>query len=94
MAEESFPLLNQIQSLAGEGMKVATVRDAAGRPETTYEASLNTEIGESCLVTRYKYADGALGTSRKVIAYEEEVLPWPGYEAIAVGAGNDFNLIP
>ena len=94
MPKDEYRSSNRLESLAKEGMKVATLRDAAGRPEVTYEAHIDAEIGDPCLVTRYKYVDGALGSSRKVIAYEEEVSPWPGYEVVETGAGNDFNLIP
>jgi hypothetical protein len=85
---------SQIKALAGSGLKVVQVRDAAGRLETLYEAPVHSEIGEPCLRTRYKYLDGAGGTSRTVIAYSEDVVAWPGFEAIAPGSGNDFDLVP
>jgi len=93
MAVEELKTIDQLKSLLNEGLKTATVRDAAGRPATIYEANIDAEIGAPCLRTRYKYEDGALGTSRKTIAYEEEVVAWPGYEAVQVGAGNDFDLL-
>jgi len=85
---------NRIKALMGVGMKSAQVRDVSGRIETTYEAPLNAAIGDPCLKTDFKYFDGAGGTSRSVIAYQENVVSWPGFEVVSVGAGNDFDLIP
>jgi len=82
-----------IKSLLGSGLKSILIRDAASRIETAYEAPIHAEIGNPCLRTRFKYTDGAAGTSRKSIAYEEEVVAWPGYEAVQAGAGNDFDLL-
>jgi len=94
MAYEVHRPTDQIKAIGKGGMKYITVRDAAGRVETLYEAELNAEIGDQCLITRYKYEDGAAGASRKVIAFEEEVATWPGYEILQVGAGNDINNLP
>lgn len=93
MAIEDIKTIDVLKSLMGEGMKTAMLRDVSGRPEVLYEAPLRARIGDPCLVTRYKYVDGAAGTSRKTIAYEEEITSWPGYEAVQVGAGNDFTLL-
>lgn len=91
---EDFDSIDQIRALMKEGMKSALVRDASGRPEFLYEAHFEAEIGEKCLRTQYKYQDGALGTSKKIIAYEEIIVAWPGYEILSVGAGNDINNLP
>ena len=93
MAIEELKSIDQIKSLLNIGIKTAGIRDAAGRMEILYEAPIYSEIGDPCLRTRYKYLDGAAGTSRKVLAYEEEVIAWPGYEAVQAGAGNDFDLL-
>lgn len=82
-----------LKAMMKGGMKSAYVRDAALRVSTSYEAPLHAEIGDPCLRTILKYQDGAGGTSRKVIAQEEEIVSWPGYEAIQVGAGNDINNV-
>lgn len=83
-----------LKAMLNNGMKVIEIRDAAGRIEAVYEASLHIDIGEPCLRTRLKYLDGAAGSSRKVIAMEEDVVAWPGYEVLEIGAGNDFDLVP
>jgi len=93
MAIEDVKTIDVLRSLMAEGFKSANVRDAAGRPETLYEAPIESEIGDPCIRTRYKYLDGALGSSRKTIAWEEEVVAWPGYEVVQVGAGNDFDSL-
>lgn len=91
---KEYTSIDQIKSLMTEGMKSLTLRDGSGRPEFVYEAHYSAKIGEKCLRTQYKYSDGALGTSRKVIAYEEIISAWPGYEILSVGAGNDINNLP
>jgi len=93
MAIEDLKTIDQIKTLMGEGVKTAILRDVAGRPDTIYEANINASIGDPCLKTSFKYVDGAVGTSRKVIAYEESIVAWAGYEAIQAGAGNDFDLV-
>jgi len=93
MAIEELKSIDQIRNLMISGMKTVGIRDASGRMEVLYEAHIKSEIGDPCLRTRYKYLDGAAGSSRKVLAYEEEVIAWPGYEAIQAGAGNDFDLL-
>ena len=85
--------IDLLKSMMGAGMKSALIRDASGRPETLYEASINAEIGEDCIKTTYKYVDGAGGTSRKTIAWEETIVAWPGYEIIQAGAGNDIDNV-
>jgi len=85
---------NRIKTLMQVGMKSSQIRDVAGRISTTYEAPINAIIGEPCLRTEFKYLDGAGGTSRSVIAYQETVVSWPGFEPVFTGAGNDFDLIP
>ena len=85
---------DKIKAMMGSGMKSIYLRDASGRVETAYEASVNVEINGPCLMTRYKYLDGAAGDSRKVIAYEEKVVAWPGYEIVAIGSANDIDLVP
>lgn len=84
---------DKIRALLGSGMKSIYIRDGNGRIEVSYEASVHIEIGAPCLRTKHKYADGALGNSRKVIAYEEQVVAWPGYEILEVGAANDIDLV-
>lgn len=85
---------NQIRTMLDTGMKVLHVRDSAGRIEEVYEAPLHATVGSPCLRTQMKYADGSGGNSRSIIAYIELVVAWPGFEPVAVGAGNDFDLIP
>lgn len=85
---------DKIKSMMQEGMKSILVRDASGRIETAYEAHITAQIGDTCLRTDVKYVDGAGGTSRQVIAYEELVTDWPGYEILGVGYDNDINLVP
>lgn len=82
-----------IKAMMQSGMKSAYVRDAALRIEIAYECPIHTKIGDPCLRTKLKYFDGAGGTSRKVIAQEEEIVAWPGYNAIQVGAGNDIDNV-
>jgi hypothetical protein len=82
-----------LKSLMKSGMKSVYVRDAAGRIETTYEAPLSANLSDPCLRTKLKYSDGAAGTSRQVIAQEEEIIAWPTYEIIQVGAGNDIDNV-
>jgi len=82
-----------LQAMLHDGMKAVEVRDLAGRIEAVYEAPLSANIGEACLRTRLKYLDGAAGSSRKVIAMEEDVVAWPGYEIIEAGTGNDFDSV-
>lgn len=94
MAELAVVTSDVLKSLMRGGMKSAMIRDASDRPEVLYEAPINSDIGEPCLRTKYKYQDGAGGTSRKVIAWEEEIVPWPGYEIISAGAGDDIDLLP
>lgn len=83
----------EIKNLMSSGMKVASLRDASNRIFEQYEAPIKAEIGDPCLRTRYKFLDGAGGTSKKVIAWEEEVVAWQGFEIIEAGTGNDFDLV-
>jgi len=94
MAISEIKTIDQLKSLLNEGMKSAMIRDAAGRPSILYEAHIEAEIGDPCLRTIYKYVDGAAGTSRKTVAWEETIVAWNGYEVIQVGAGNDINNLP
>jgi len=86
--------IDVLKSLMGSGMKSALIRDASGRPDTLYEAPINSVIGEPCLLTVYKYVDGVGGTSRKTIAWEETIVQWPGYEVLQAGAGDDITALP
>lgn len=83
----------KIKSLLDCGVKTAYVRDGAGRVESLYEAPLTSDIGEPCLLTQFKYADGAAGTSRQVVATIESVTSWLGFEVVQVGAGDDFTAL-
>lgn len=82
---------DKIKSMMNEGIKTFTVYDASDRAEEVYEAGLRAQIGDPCLITLYKYVDGSTGSSRQVLAYEERVGSWPGYEQVQVGAANDIN---
>lgn len=82
---------DKIVGMMKTGMKSMTVYDASDRPLEVYEAGLSAQIGDPCLITIYKYIDGAAGTSRQVLAYEERVGAWQGYELVQVGAGNNIN---
>jgi hypothetical protein len=96
MAEESFKdtyTRDKIRSLMQTGVKSAYFRDASERVEVLYEAPIHTAIGDPCLATSFKYLDGAAGSSRVVLATQEEVVAWPGFEVIQVGAGNDFDSV-
>jgi len=93
MAIEEIRLIDQLKSLMNEGMKSATIRDAANRVQTVYETHHTSEIGEPCIRTDIKYVDGVTGTSRKTIAYSEVVTQWPGFEIVQTGAGNDFDAL-
>ena len=59
-----------IKALMTNGYKTVYIRDASNRIEVAYEAPINAEIGDPCLRTKLKYADGAGGTSRSVVAEE------------------------
>lgn len=83
-----------IRGLMDSGVKTIYIRDASSRTEELYEAPLNIEIGDPCLRTRYKYVDGAAGVSRQVIAWDEQIVAWPGYEILSPGAGNDITALP
>lgn len=76
------PTKRTLRNLMQAGMKTAYVRDVAGRIEIAYEAPLRANVGEPCIRTKMKYADGAGGTSRSVIASEESIVGWPGYTSI------------
>lgn len=54
---------------------------------------LTGQLGDGCLRTRMKFLDGSGGTSRRVVAWEEDIVGWPGYEIVQAGAGNDFNSL-
>lgn len=82
---------DKIRSMMNEGIKTVTVYDVGGRAQEVYEAGLHADIGDPCLITRYKYRDGDSGNSFQVLAYEERVGAWPGYEVAQAGAGNDIN---
>lgn len=82
---------DKIRAMMNEGLKSVTLYDASGRAQETYETGLRAQIGDPCLITRYKYRDGDSGNSFQVLAYEERVGAWPGYEVAQVGAGNDIN---
>ena len=82
-----------IKGMMQSGMKSVYVRDAALRIEIAYETPIHSKIGDPCLRTKIKYVDGSAGISRKVIAQEEEIIAWPGYNAIQVGAGNDIDNV-
>jgi len=97
MAETSFKdtvTANSIKSLMGEGIKVINIRDAIGRTVELYEAPLIIEIGNPCMKTVYKFKGGAAGTSNLIIAWEESVVAWPGYELLQAGAGDDITALP
>lgn len=85
---------NSIKSLMSVGIKTINLRDLAGRIYELYEAPLTFGIGEPCVKTVYKFVDGAAGSSRQVSAWEESVVPWPGYETLQPGAGDDINALP
>ena len=85
---------DKINTMMMTGVKSVTVYDASDRAHFVYEAGLGAEIGDPCLITEYKYIDGLAGTSRQVLAYEECVGAWPGYEVVSVGAGNDLSNLP
>jgi hypothetical protein len=82
---------DKIKSMMNEGIKTFTIYDASDRAEEVYEAGLHAVVGDPCLITLYKYIDGAAGSSRQVLAYEERIGSWTGYETVQVGAGNDIN---
>ena len=95
-AEEKFKDTISAMTLRGMmegGYKTAYVLDGI-RYSVVYEAPINADIGDPCLRTTMKYADGAGGTGTLVIAQEEEVVAWPGYEIVSVGAGDDITLVP
>lgn len=96
MAQEKGSTVSRdtIKSMLREGLKTVLLRDVAGRIETSYEVHITAKIGDPCLKTVMKYADGAAGTSRQVVAYEESVVAWPGYEALGAGYANDINNVP
>jgi hypothetical protein len=85
---------DKLKSLMEEGMQAIEVRDGAGRIETLYEAHVKAVENDICLITQFKYADGAGGTSRRVIAWREILGQWPGYDIIGGGNPNDFNSVP
>lgn len=85
---------DMIRAMMGSGMKSFYNRDAIGRVTESYEAPLSVEIGGPCIKTIYKYVGGAAGSNRRVLAWEEEVVAWPGYELAAPGSGNDIDLVP
>jgi len=85
---------DKIMSMKEGGMKSILIRDANGRIQTAYEAHITAQIGDTCLRTELKYIDGAGGTSRQVVAYEELVTAWPGYEILNAGYANDINNVP
>jgi hypothetical protein len=96
MSEQAFKdtfSRDKIKNLMKSGVKSAFVLDAASRIESVYEAPIQSAIGDPCLVTSFKYLDGAGGTSRVVVATQEKVVAWPGFEIVQVGAGNDFDLL-
>ena len=82
---------DKIRTMMNEGLKTVTVYDAGGRAQEVYETGLHADIGDPCLITRYKYRDGDGGNSFQVLAFEERVGSWPGYEIAQAGAGNDIN---
>lgn len=82
---------DKIKAMMNEGLKTVTVYDASDRAQEVYETGLRAQIGDPCLITRYKYVDGDAGNSRQVIAFEERIGSWPGYEIAQAGAGNDIN---
>lgn len=95
-AEERFldtPTRYTLKNLMESGMKSAFVRDASGRIEVAYEAPIRANIGEPCIRTKMKYLDGAGGTSRSVIASEEDVVAWPGFDIIQPLTGDDIDLV-
>lgn len=85
---------DSIKGLMLTGIKNISLRDISGRIYELYEAPLIVTIGDPCVRTLYKFIDGAAGSSRQVIAWEEEVVAWPGYEILQVGAGDDINALP
>lgn len=85
---------DSIKGLMLTGIKTINIRDLAGRTYELYEAPLVVGIGDPCVRTLYKFVDGAAGSSRQVSAWEEEVVAWPGYEILQVGAGDDINALP
>jgi hypothetical protein len=92
--EESFKdtiSSTTIKGMMEGGYKTVFIKDAAGRIEIAYEAPINADIGDPCLRTKLKYVDGAGGTDRGVIAEEEDIVAWPGYEILSGGAGNDID---
>jgi hypothetical protein len=82
-----------IKSLLMEGITSVYVLDGSGRIQEQYDGYTDIKLGNACLKTEYKFQDGALGNSRKVIASNESIAPWPGYEVVQVGAGNDFDAL-
>ena len=87
------PSRTTLRNLMESGMKVAYVRDVSGRIEIAYEAPIRAEIDEPCIRTKMKYLDGAGGTSRSVIASEEDIVGWPGFEVIQAGSADDIDLV-
>jgi len=85
---------DHLSSMMGGGMKSITTLDLAGRSSIVYEAPLNAELGDGCLITVYKFVDGDAGSSRQIIAYEETVGVWPGYTSIGGTDAEDINTVP
>jgi len=83
-----------LRALMITGMKSIYLRDVSGRIEVVYEAPIDATINDPCLRTTLKYLDGAGGTSRSVVAQEEVIVAWPGYEILQAGAGDDITLVP
>lgn len=95
-AEEKFRDTVTATTLRGMmegGYKTVYILDGI-RYSVIYEAPINADIGDPSLRTILKYEDGAGGTSPLVIAQEEQVVAWPGYEIVSVGAGDDITLVP
>ena len=80
-------------------MTVSNVNPGSRNPATmntsgfTFVQTIEGRLGDGCIRTRFKYADGAAGTSRRVIAWEEDITGWPGYESVQNGADNNFNAL-
>lgn len=84
---------DQIKAMMNSGIKSIYDRDLAGRIETMYEGPLTVEIGDPCIRTKYKFIDGAGGNSQQIIAWEEEVVAWPGYGILPTYTAGDPNDI-
>jgi len=81
--------LQQVKAMMQNAYKAVYEYDTIGNISVAYEAPLQAEINDPCLRTKYKYDS----VSFQIIAQEEEIVAWPGYEQIQVGAGNDIDNI-